>query len=250
MELDELKAQLDQVEGAQATEAGDQLLDKFISKFGNRFNNNASVGELLMGQLRENGVDVSLLDQSVEQGIEQIAAQLTAEAQSIIDLFNTGKQAAMELEQKAEGIKDALQSVMTQQNAAEGELPPDTADEIASNMPDPGMEDGTVMGDEGMPPAEDPNAMPPEQQMPMDPNAMPPVDDDGAMPPMPEGMDPNAMPPVPPMDPGMAVSDKSMKILLDAKYAVSDARKKRITAPANNAAKLNTNFISACSGGF
>ena len=218
MELDELKAQLDNVEGAQAEEAQDQLLDKFVSKFGNRFDNNASIGELLMRQLRMNGVDVSLLDQSVEQGIEQIAAQLTAEAQSIIDLFNTGKQAAMELEQKTEGIKDALESAITQQNAAAGELPPEQADDIATNMPDPGMDDGSVMGDEGMPP---------EQQMPMDPNAMPPMNN------------------------GMAVSDRNKKILLAAKYAVSDRRKKQIIAPANNNnTKLNTSFITACNGGY
>ena len=217
MELDELKAQLDNVEGAQAEEAQDQLLDKFVSKFGNRFDNNASIGELLMRQLRMNGVDVSLLDQSVEQGIEQIAAQLTAEAQSIIDLFNTGKQAAMELEQKTEGIKDALESAITQQNAAAGELPPEQADEIATNMPDPGMDDGSVMGDEGMPP---------EQQMPMDPNAMPPMNN------------------------GMAVSDRNKKILLAAKYAVSDRRKKQVIAPANNNTKLNTSFITACNGGY
>ena len=244
MELDELKAQLDNVEGAQAEEAQDQLLDKFVSKFGNRFDNNASIGELLMRQLRMNGVDVSLLDQSVEQGIEQIAAQLTAEAQSIIDLFNTGKQAAMELEQKTEGIKNALESAITQQNAAAGELPPEQADEIATNMPDPGMDDGSVMGDEGMPPVEeqmpmDPNAMPPEQQMPMDPNAMPP---EQQMP-----MDPNAMPP---MNNGMAVSDRNKKILLAAKYAVSDRRKKQVIAPANNNTKLNTSFITACNGGY
>ena len=231
MELDELKAQLDNVEGAQAEEAQDQLLDKFVSKFGNRFDNNASIGELLMRQLRMNGVDVSLLDQSVEQGIEQIAAQLTAEAQSIIDLFNTGKQAAMELEQKTEGIKDALESAITQQNAAAGELPPEQADEIATNMPDPGMDDGSVMGDEGMPPVEeqmpiDPNAMPPEQQMPMNPNAMPPMNN------------------------GMAVSDRNKKILLAAKYAVSDRRKKQVIAPANNNTKLNTSFITACNGGY
>ena len=245
MELDELKAQLDNVEGAQAEEAQDQLLDKFVSKFGNRFDNNASIGELLMRQLRMNGVDVSLLDQSVEQGIEQIAAQLTAEAQSIIDLFNTGKQAAMELEQKTEGIKDALESAITQQNAAAGELPPEQADEIATNMPDPGMDDGSVMGDEGMPPVEeqmpmDPNAMPPEQQMPIDPNAMPP---EQQMP-----MNPNAMPP---MNNGMAVSDRNKKILLAAKYAVSDRRKKQVIAPANNNnTKLNTSFITACNGGY
>ena len=231
MELDELKAQLDNVEGAQAEEAQDQLLDKFVSKFGNRFDNNASIGELLMRQLRMNGVDVSLLDQSVEQGIEQIAAQLTAEAQSIIDLFNTGKQAAMELEQKTEGIKDALESAITQQNATAGELPPEQADDIATNMPDPGMDDGSVMGDEGMPPAEeqmpmDPNAMSPEQQMPMDPNAMPPMNN------------------------GMAVSDRNKKILLAAKYAVSDRRKKQVIAPANNTTKLNTSFITACNGGY
>ena len=244
MELDELKAQLDNVEGAQAEEAQDQLLDKFVSKFGNRFDNNASIGELLMRQLRMNGVDVSLLDQSVEQGIEQIAAQLTAEAQSIIDLFNTGKQAAMELEQKTEGIKDALESAITQQNAAAGELPPEQADEIATNMPDPGMDDGSVMGDEGMPPEQqmpmDPNAMSPEQQMPMDPNAMPP---EQQMP-----MNPNAMPP---MNNGMAVSDRNKKILLAAKYAVSDRRKKQVIAPANNNnTKLNTSFITACNGGY
>ena len=244
MELDELKAQLDNVEGAQAEEAQDQLLDKFVSKFGNRFDNNASIGELLMRQLRMNGVDVSLLDQSVEQGIEQIAAQLTAEAQSIIDLFNTGKQAAMELEQKTEGIKDALESAITQQNAAAGELPPEQADDIATNMPDPGMDDGSVMGDEGMPPEQqmpmDPSAMPPEQQMPMDPNAMPP---EQQMP-----MNPNAMPP---MNNGMAVSDRNKKILLAAKYAVSDRRKKQIIAPANNNnTKLNTSFITACNGGY
>ena len=233
MELDELKAQLDNVEGAQAEEAQDQLLDKFVSKFGNRFDNNASIGELLMRQLRMNGVDVSLLDQSVEQGIEQIAAQLTAEAQSIIDLFNTGKQAAMELEQKTEGIKDALESAITQQNAAAGELPPEQADEIATNMPDPGMDDGSVMGDEGMPPVEqqmpmDTNAMPPEQQMPMNPNVMPPMNN------------------------GMAVSDRNKKILLAAKYAVSDRRKKQVIAPANNNnnTKLNTSFITACNGGY
>ena len=231
MELDELKAQLDNVEGAQAEEAQDQLLDKFVSKFGNRFDNNASIGELLMRQLRMNGVDVSLLDQSVEQGIEQIAAQLTAEAQSIIDLFNTGKQAAMELEQKTEGIKDALESAITQQNAVAGELPPEQADEIATNMPDPGMDDGSVMGDEGMPPVEeqmpmDPNAMPPEQQMPMNPNAMPPMNN------------------------GMAVSDRNKKILLAAKYAVSDRSKKQVIAPANNNTKLNTSFITACNGGY
>ena len=218
MELDELKAQLDNVEGAQAEEAQDQLLDKFVSKFGNRFDNNASIGELLMRQLRMNGVDVSLLDQSVEQGIEQIAAQLTAEAQSIIDLFNTGKQAAMELEQKTEGIKNALESAITQQNAAAGELPPEQADEIATNMPDPGMDDGSVMGDEGMPPV--------EEQMPMDPNAMPPMNN------------------------GMAVSDRNKKILLAAKYAVSDRRKKQVIAPANNNTKLNTSFITACNGGY
>ena len=105
-------------------------------------------------------------------------------------------------------------------------------------MPDPGMDDGSVMGDEGMPPAEE--QMPPaEEQMPMDPNAMPP---EQQMP-----MDPNAMSP---MNNGMAVSDRNKKILLAAKYAVSDRRKKQVIAPANNTTKLNTSFITACNGGY
>ena len=197
------------------------MLDQFMSKFGGRFNNDQSVGALLMNELSSNGIDVSLLDQAVEHGLEQITAELTAEAQAIINLFNSGKQAAMQLEQKVEGIKDAMESVIAQQNADAGELPATTADEIAANMPSPGMADGTVMNDTGMP----------APDMSADPNA---------------GM---ALPD------NEALSDRRRKVLLEARYAVSDRRKKAIVAPANNAntvsgTKLNTAFINACGGGY
>ena len=221
MELDELKQQLNAVDGARDEAEGDQMLDQFMSKFGGRFNNDQSVGALLMNELSSNGIDVSLLDQAVEHGLEQITAELTAEAQAIINLFNSGKQAAMQLEQKVEGIKDAMESVIAQQNADSGELPATTADEIAANMPSPGMADGTVMNDTGMP----------APDMSADPNA---------------GM---ALPD------NEALSDRRRKVLLEARYAVSDRRKKAIVAPANNAntvsgTKLNTAFINACGGGY
>ena len=221
MELDELKQQLNAVDGARDEAEGDQMLDQFMSKFGGRFNNDQSVGALLMNELSSNGIDVSLLDQAVEHGLEQITAELTAEAQAIINLFNSGKQAAMQLEQKVEGIKDAMESVIAQQNADAGELPATTADEIAANMPSPGMADGTVMNDTGMP----------APDMSADPNA---------------GM---ALPD------NEALSDRRRKVLLEARYAVSDRRKKAIVAPANNAntvsgTKLNTAFINACGGGY
>ena len=229
MELDELKQQLNAVDGARDEAEGDQMLDQFMSKFGGRFNNDQSVGALLMNELSANGIDVSLLDQAVEQGLEQITAQLTAEAQAIINLFNSGKQAAMQLEQKVEGIKDAMESVIVQQNADAGELPATPADEIAANMPSPGMADGTVMNDTGMP----------APDMSADPNA---------------GMsaDPNAGMALPDT---VTLSDRRRKVLLEARYAVSDRRKKAIVAPANNAntvsgTKLNTAFINACGGGY
>ena len=221
MELDELKQQLNAVDGARDEAEGDQMLDQFMSKFGGRFNNDQSVGALLMNELSANGIDVSLLDQAVEQGLEQITAQLTAEAQAIINLFNSGKQAAMQLEQKVEGIKDAMESVIVQQNADAGELPATPADEIAANMPSPGMADGTVMNDAGMP----------APDMSADPNAGMALPDNAAL------------------------SDRRRKVLLEARYAVSDRRKKAIVAPANNAntvsgTKLNTAFINACGGGY
>ena len=234
MELDELKQQLNAVDGARDEAEGDQMLDQFMSKFGGRFNNDQSVGALLMNELSANGIDVSLLDQAVEQGLEQITAQLTAEAQAIINLFNSGKQAAMQLEQKVEGIKDAMESVIVQQNADAGELPATPADEIAANMPSPGMADGTVMNDAGMPAPDmsaDPNAGMPAPDMSADPNAGMALPDNAAL------------------------SDRRRKVLLEARYAVSDRRKKAIVAPANNAntvsgTKLNTAFINACGGGY
>ena len=242
MELDELKQQLNAVDGARDEAEGDQMLDQFMSKFGGRFNNDQSVGALLMNELSANGIDVSLLDQAVEQGLEQITAELTAEAQAIINLFNSGKQAAMQLEQKVEGIKDAMESVIAQQNADAGELPATPADEIAANMPSPGMADGTVMNDTGMPAPDmsaDPNA-----GMPADPNAGMPAPDMSA--------DPNAGMALPDNE---ALSDRRRKVLLEARYAVSDRRKKDIVAPANNTntasgTKLNTAFINACGGGY
>ena len=234
MELDELKQQLNAVDGARDEAEGDQMLDQFMSKFGGRFNNDQSVGALLMNELSANGIDVSLLDQAVEQGLEQITAQLTAEAQAIINLFNSGKQAAMQLEQKVEGIKDAMGSVIAQQNADAGELPATPADEIAANMPSPGMADGTVMNDTGMP----------APDMSADPNAGMPAPDMSA--------DPNAGMALPDNE---ALSDRRRKVLLEARYAVSDRRKKDIVAPANNTSavsgtKLNTAFINACGGGY
>ena len=242
MELDELKQQLNAVDGARDEAEGDQMLDQFMSKFGGRFNNDQSVGALLMNELSANGIDVSLLDQAVEQGLEQITAQLTAEAQAIINLFNSGKQAAMQLEQKVEGIKDAMESVIVQQNADAGELPATPADEIAANMPSPGMADGTVMNDTGMPAPDmsaDPNAGMPAPDMSADPNAGMPADPNAEM----------ALPDT------VALSDRRRKVLLEARYAVSDRRKKAIVAPANNASsvsgtKLNTAFINACGGGY
>ena len=247
MELDELKQQLNAVDGARDEAEGDQMLDQFMSKFGGRFNNDQSVGALLMNELSSNGIDVSLLDQAVEHGLEQITAELTAEAQAIINLFNSGKQAAMQLEQKVEGIKDAMESVIAQQNADAGELPATTADEIAANMPSPGMADGTVMNDTGMPAPDmsaDPNAGMPAPDMSADPNAGMPEPDMSA--------DPNAGMALPDNE---ALSDRRRKVLLEARYAVSDRRKKAIVAPANNAntvsgTKLNTAFINACGGGY
>ena len=237
MELDELKQQLNAVDGARDEAEGDQMLDQFMSKFGGRFNNDQSVGALLMNELSANGIDVSLLDQAVEQGLEQITAQLTAEAQAIINLFNSGKQAAMQLEQKVEGIKDAMESVIAQQNADAGELPATPADEIAANMPSPGMADGTVMNDTGMP----------APDMSADPNAGMSADPNAGMP-----ADPNAVMALPDNE---ALSDRRRKVLLEARYAVSDRRKKDIVAPANNTStvsgtKLNTAFINACGGGY
>ena len=242
MELDELKQQLNAVDGARDEAEGDQMLDRFMSKFGGRFNNDQSVGALLMNELSANGIDVSLLDQAVEQGLEQITAQLTAEAQAIINLFNSGKQAAMQLEQKVEGIKDAMESVIVQQNADVGELPATPADEIAANMPSPGMADGTVMNDTGMPAPDmsaDPNAGMPAPDMSADPNAGMPADPNAEM----------ALPDA------VTLSDRRRKVLLEARYAISDRRKKAIVAPANNAnavsgTKLNTAFINACGGGY
>ena len=250
MELDELKQQLNAVDGARDEAEGDQMLDQFMSKFGGRFNNDQSVGALLMNELSANGIDVSLLDQAVEQGLEQITAQLTAEAQAIINLFNSGKQAAMQLEQKVEGIKDAMESVIAQQNADAGELPATPADEIAANMPSPGMADGTVMNDTGMPAPDmsaDPNAGMPAPDMSADPNAGMSADPNAGMP-----ADPNAVMALPDNE---ALSDRRRKVLLEARYAVSDRRKKDIVAPANNTStvsgtKLNTAFINACGGGY
>ena len=250
MELDELKQQLNAVDGARDEAEGDQMLDQFMSKFGGRFNNDQSVGALLMNELSANGIDVSLLDQAVEQGLEQITAQLTAEAQAIINLFNSGKQAAMQLEQKVEGIKDAMESVIVQQNADAGELPATPADEIAANMPSPGMADGTVMNDTGMPAPDmsaDPNA-----GMPADHNAGMPAPDMSADPNAGMSADPNAEMALPDT---VTLSDRRRKVLLEARYAVSDRRKKAIVAPANNAdtvsgTKLNTAFINACGGGY
>ena len=88
--------------------------------------------------------------------------------------------------------------------------------------------------------------------MPADPNAGMPAPDMSADPNAGMPADPNAEMALPD---NTTLSDRRRKVLLEARYAVSDRRKKDIVAPANNTntvsgTKLNTAFINACGGGY
>ena len=241
MELPELQQGLQNIQQAQlppdaapAAEAPWLNMDNLMQGYGNWFDNDKGLGEMLLSQLRSHGVDTQAATE----------AMLRELLQGLVDDLNM-------LQQKLTGFTTAIAQQMQQTQAVADSV----QSAIDSQQPNPtALQMQPPMG----------AVMPQMNDVPPDIGA-----DFGAQPPAeqpPAEQPPAEQPPAP----DATLSDKNMKyVLSDAglkqikrrfmnknntgvKYVLSDAGLKQIKRRFTNKNNtgINHNIIAACNGGF
>ena len=220
MELPELQQGLQNIQQAQlppdaapAAEAPWLNMDNLMQGYGNWFDNDKGLGEMLLSQLRSHGVDTQAATE----------AMLRELLQGLVDDLNM-------LQQKLTGFTTAIAQQMQQTQAVADSV----QSAIDSQQPNPtALQMQPPMG----------AVMPQMNDVPPDIGA-----DFGAQPPAeqpPAEQPPAEQPPAP----DATLSDRNMKyIISDAtmkqiKQAVCEKKN-------NNRSKLNSNILTACKGGF
>jgi hypothetical protein len=215
MDLSELKQGL---QGIQQDEPEAPWLSKenLMASYGNWFDNDAGLGELLLGQLRSKGVDTQA---ATEAMLRELLQGLVDDMNVLQQRLSGFTQSLNEQMQQTQAVADSVQSAISMSGAsatAQEILPP--AGEVSPTLDAPMLTD--------VPPTDvPPTDVPPTDVPPTDvpPTDVPPTD-------------------VPPTDvpPTATVSDKRMK------YVLSDASKKKIldSYKARQAAKQDNNDMS------
>ena len=257
MELPELQQGLQNIQQAQlppdaapAAEAPWLNMDNLMQGYGNWFDNDKGLGEMLLSQLRSHGVNTQAATE----------AMLRELLQGLVDDLNM-------LQQKLTGFTTAIAQQMQQtqavadsvQSAIDSQQPNPTALQMQPPMgavmpqmndvpPDIGADFGAQPPAE-QPPAEQPPAEQPPAEQPPAPDAtlsdrnMKYIISDATM-----------------KQIKQAVCEKkknksSLKCDSNTKYTISDATMKQIKQAVcekknNNRSKLNSNILTACKGGF
>ena len=271
MELPELQQGLQNIQQAQlppdaapAAEAPWLNMDNLMQGYGNWFDNDKGLGEMLLSQLRSHGVDTQAATEAMLRELLQGLVDDLNMLQQKLTGFTTAIAQQM---QQTQAVADSVQSAIDSQQPNPTALqmqPPMGA--VMPQMSDVPPDIGTDFG--GQPPAEQPPAI---------------GADFGGQPPAgqpPAGQPPAEQPPAEqPPAPDTTLSDRNMKyVISDAtmkqikqavcekknnnaacnsniKYTISDATMKQIKQAVsekknNNRSKLNSNILTACKGGF
>lgn len=223
MELSELQQGLQNIQDQQqpASDPSSWLsMDNLMGNYGNWFSNDASLGEVLLQQLRERGVDT-------QAATEAMLRELLG---GLVDDLNLLQQRLVGFVQEtAKQLKDTKETA----NAVQTALATQGASPMAQEMPPIDvLAQNPMAGAEQVPPEAGAGQMPPEA---------------GA-----EQLPPEVMSQIPPeamaqMQPDI-VSDSRLK---NVRYVLSDAGMKKIKALSSKPkGNLATSIISACQGGF
>ena len=252
MELPELQQGLQNIQQAQlppdaapVAEAPWLNMDNLMQGYGNWFDNDKGLGEMLLSQLRSHGVDTQAATEAMLRELLQGLVDDLNMLQQKLTGFTTAIAQQM---QQTQAVADSVQSAIDSQQPNPTALqmqPPMGA--VMPQMNDVPPDIGADFG--GQPPAEQPPAeQPPAEQPPA---------------------------------PDTTLSDKNMKYVIsdatmkqikqavcekkknksssncnsNTKYTISDATMKQIKQAVyekknNNRSKLNSNILTACKGGF
>ena len=236
MELPELQQGLQNIQQAQlppdaapAAEAPWLNMDNLMQGYGNWFDNDKGLGEMLLSQLRSHGVDTQAATEAMLRELLQGLVDDLNMLQQKLTGFTTAIAQQM---QQTQAVADSVQSAIDSQQPNPTALqmqPPMGA--VMPQMNDVPPDIGADFG--GQPPAEQPPAEQPPAEQP--PAEQPPAEQPPAEQP------PAEQPPA-----EMTVSD------IRTKYVLSDAGLKQIKRRFTNKNNvgINHNIIAACNGGF
>ena len=247
MELPELQQGLQNIQQAQlppdaapAAEAPWLNMDNLMQGYGNWFDNDKGLGEMLLSQLRSHGVDTQAATEAMLRELLQGLVDDLNMLQQKLTGFTTAIAQQM---QQTQAVADSVQSAIDSQQPNPTALqmqPPMGA--VMPQMNDVPPDIGADFG--GQPPAEQPPAeQPPAPDTTLSDKNMKYVISDATM-----------------KQIKQAVCEKkknksSSNCNSNTKYTISDATMKQIKQAVyekknNNRSKLNSNILTACKGGF
>ena len=245
MELPELQQGLQNIQQAQlppdaapAAEAPWLNMDNLMQGYGNWFDNDKGLGEMLLSQLRSHGVDTQAATEAMLRELLQGLVDDLNMLQQKLTGFTTAIAQQM---QQTQAVADSVQSAIDSQQPNPTALqmqPPMGA--VMPQMNDVPPDIGADFG--GQPPAEQPPAeQPPAPDATLSDRNMKYVISDATM-----------------KQIKQAVSEKKNNNAAcnsNIKYIISDATMKQIKQAVsekknNNRSKLNSNILTACKGGF
>ena len=247
MELPELQQGLQNIQQAQlppdaapAAEAPWLNMDNLMQGYGNWFDNDKGLGEMLLSQLRSHGVNTQAATEAMLRELLQGLVDDLNMLQQKLTGFTTAIAQQM---QQTQAVADSVQSAIDSQQPNPTALqmqPPMGA--VMPQMNDVPPDIGADFG--AQPPAEQPPAeQPPAPDATLSDRNMKYIISDATM-----------------KQIKQAVCEKkknksSLKCDSNTKYTISDATMKQIKQAVcekknNNRSKLNSNILTACKGGF
>ena len=255
MELPELQQGLQNIQQAQlppdaapAAEAPWLNMDNLMQGYGNWFDNDKGLGEMLLSQLRSHGVDTQAATEAMLRELLQGLVDDLNMLQQKLTGFTTAIAQQM---QQTQAVADSVQSAIDSQQPNPTALqmqPPMGA--VMPQMNDVPPDIGADFG--GQPPAEQPPAEQPPAEQP--PAEQPPAE-------QPPAEQPPAEMTVSDIRTKYVLSDAGLKQIkrrftnknnAGTKYVLSDAGLKQIKRRFTNKNNvgINHNIIAACNGGF
>jgi len=183
MTMEELAAQVADLQGVNADRAAAEEQKGFIDKYGTMFSGDEGIGMAILAEMNRRGVPSAAV--GADRVVQEILDSIRQEATMILDKIKADKETVNTL---IDQVKDIQESVAA---ATEGSTPGDGVLDVPPAAPGPAVEGGEIMPppDMGAPP-------PPEGMPPMDAGAMPPPPEAGGeVSPMPEAPIAGEMPP-------------------------------------------------------
>lgn len=218
-------------------------MDNLMSNYGQWFDSDKGLGEMLLSQLRTHGVDTQA---ATEAMLRELLTGLVDDLNLLQQKLTGFTSAITQQMQNTQAVADSVQAALDSSNTSPSSvdiMPPDTG--VVPQMNDFNPDSG-FSPDSGASP--DMGAMPPDTESTPDISAMPQNTESTP--------DMSEMPPVDQTQ-GGTVSDSRMKKKVSNlerfKGVVSDERAKTIFSKVmsdRKKSKLNPNILSACSGGF